>query len=109
MDDILNSLSKKGKKFKHRLRGKKHKPGGTETNALGESAGSSGSLLRPESHVVAGGRDGEQNRTTADVQGDLSEAWPPQPEPISAGGSDDDRQRREADVDKKEEEASQRH
>jgi hypothetical protein len=107
MDDILDSLSKKGKKFKDKLRGKKHKPDRTGVDAAGEIASSSGSLLRPEPHVAAGGHDGEGNRTSTDVQQDRSRDQSPQPEPMPAGGSDDDRQRREADVDQKE--VSQRH
>jgi len=109
MDNILDSLSKTGKKLKHRLRGKKPKPDRTEANTPGESAGLSGSLLRPEPRVVAGGHDGEGNRTSADVQQDRSRDQSLQPEPISAGGSDDDRQRGEAGVDEKEEAVSQSH
>ena len=105
MDDILDSLSRKGRKLKDRLRGKKHKPDRTGTNVTGESAGSPGSFLRPEPHVVAGGRDREGNRTSADVQQDRSRDQSPHPEPMPAGGSNDDQQRRKADID--ENEASQ--
>lgn len=102
MDDILDSLSKKGKNLGHRLRGKKHKPNRTGANTAGESAGSSGSFLRPEPHVVAGGHDREGNRTNIDVQQDRPGDRSPQPEPMSVDGSEDDRQRREAYIDEKE-------
>ena len=109
MDGILNSLSRQGKKFKHRLRGKKHRPDRTEANTPGESARSSGSLLRPEPHTVAGGHDREGNRTGTGVQQDRSGDRSPQPKPMPAGGSDDDHQRREADVDREEEKVGQSH
>jgi len=108
MDDIFDSLSKKGRKLKDRLRGKKRKPDGTGAKTPGESASSSGSFLRPEPHVVAGGRDGEGNRTSTDVRQDRSRGRSPQPEPMPAGGGGGDRQRREADADE-EEEVSKRH
>ena len=107
MDNILDSLSKKGKKLKHRLRGKKHKPDRTGADTPGEGAGSSGSFLRPEPHVVVGGSDGEGYRTSTDVQQDSLRDRSPQLEPVPAGGSDVDRQRREAEVDEKE--VSKRH
>ena len=102
MDNILDSLSKKGKKLKDRLRGKKHKPDRTGANTPGEIAGSSGSLLRPEPRIVAGGHDGEESRTSTDVQQDRSRGPSPQPEPTPAGGGDDAQQKGEADVDEKE-------
>jgi len=103
---MFDSLSKKGRKLKDRLRGKKHKPDKTGANTPGEIAGSSGSLLRPEPRIVAGGRDGEGNRTSTDVQRDLSRNQSTQQEPMPAGG-DDTQQRGEADVDEKE--VSQNH
>ena len=102
MDNIFDSLSKKGRKFRDRLRGKKQKPGRTGTETPGESARSSGSLLRPEPRIVAGGHDGEGNRTSKDVHQDRSRDPSPQPEPTPADGGDDARQRGEADVDEKE-------
>jgi len=107
MDNMLDSLSKKGRKLKDRLRGKKHKPDRTGANTPGGIAGSSGSLLRPEPRIVAGGHDEEGNRTSTDVQRDLSRDQSTQPEPMPAGGDDDTRQRGEADVDEKE--VSQNH
>ena len=109
MDNILDSLSKTGKKLKHRLRGKKPKPDRTEANTPGESAGLSGSLLQPESYAAAGGHDGEGNITNADIQQDRSRNQSPQPEPMPAGRSDDDRQRGEVDVGGKGEAVSQSH
>jgi len=102
MGDIFDSFSKKGRKLKDRLRGKKHKPDRTGADTTGEIAGSSGSVLRPEPHVVVGGRDGDGDRTSTDTQQDCSRDQSPQPEPMSAGGSDDARKRREADVGEKE-------
>jgi len=102
MDNIFNSLSKKGRKIKDRLRGKKHKPDRTGASIPGDIAGSSGSLLRPEPCIVTGGHDGEGNRTSTSVQQDHSRDPSPQPEPTPADGGDDARQRGEADVDEKE-------
>ena len=101
MDDIFDSLSKKGRKLKDRLRGRKHKPDRTGANTPGEIADSSGSLLQPEPRIVAGSHDGEGNRTSTDVQQDHSRDPSPQPEPTPADGGDDARQRGEADVDQK--------
>jgi len=86
MDDMFDSLSKKGRKLKGRLGGKKHKPDGTVANIPGESASSSGSFPRPEPHVVAGGRDEERNRTSTDVRQERSRDRSPQPGPMLAGG-----------------------
>ena len=101
MDGIFDSLSRKGRKLKNRLRGKKHKMDRTGADTAGEITGSSGSLLRPEPHVVAGGHDGEGERTSTDIQQDRSRDQSPHPEPVSAGGSDDARKRSEADVGEK--------
>jgi len=102
MDNMFDSLSKKGRKLKDRLRGKKHKLDKTGANTPGEIAGSSGSLLRPEPRITAGGCGGEGNRTSTDVQRDLSRDQSTQQEPMPAGGDDGARQRGEADVDEKE-------
>ena len=107
MDDIFDSLSKKGRKLKDRLRGKKREPDRTGANTPGDIAGSSGSLLRPEPRTVAGGHDREGKRTSTGVQQDHSRDPSPQPEPTPADGGDDARQRGEADVDEKE--VSQNH
>ena len=107
MDDILDSLSKKGRKFKHLLRGKKNKPDRVGANTPGESAGSSTSLLRPEPRVAAGGHDGEGSGTSTDVRKIRPRDRSRHPEPMPAVGSNDDQQRRKADVDEKE--ASQRY
>jgi len=107
MDNILDSLSRQGKKLKHRLKGKKHKLDRTGANTPGESAGSSISLLRPESRVAASSHDGEGSGTNTDAREVRPTDRSPQPEPMPAGGSNNDRQRREADVDEKE--VSQKH
>ena len=103
MDDILDSLSRQGRKFKDRLKGKKHKRSGKGASTAGERGDSSGSLLRPEPHVVTGGHDGEGSRAGTDVLQVRSRDQFPQPEPVPAGGNvDDDLRRREANVDEKE-------
>ena len=53
--DVRGPFSRLKKKIKHRLTGKKPKSDRTEADAGGERADASGSLLRPESHVVTGG------------------------------------------------------
>jgi len=102
MDNILDSLSKKGRKVKHLFRGKKDKLDRTGAGTSGETAGSSGSLLRPEPRITASDHDGEGNRTSSDVQRDRLRDQSPQPGPMSAGEGDDNLQRREAEVDGKE-------
>ena len=102
MDDILDSLSRQGRKFKDRLRGKKHKPDRTGANITGESAGSSSSLLRPEHRVAASSHYGEGSGTNTDVREVRPRNRSPPPEPMPAGGSSDDQQGRRADVDEKE-------
>ena len=107
MDGILNSLTKQGKKFKHRLRGRKHKPDRTGANAAGEGANSSGLLLRPDSRLVTGGHDGEGSRISTDGSQVRSRDRSPQPRSMQPGGSDEVQKRREADAD--EEEVGQSH
>ena len=103
MDDILDSLSRQGRKLKDRLKGKKHKRGGKGASTAGERGDSSGSLLRPEPRVVAGGQDGEGSRASTDVPQVLLRDQFPQPKPVPAGGNGDDNlRRREANVDEKE-------
>jgi hypothetical protein len=53
--DVREPFSKLKKKIKHRLTGKKPKSDRTETDAGEERADATGSLPRPESHVVTGG------------------------------------------------------
>lgn len=55
MDDLRVSLSKLKKGVKHRLTGRKRKADKTETDGRDETADPSGSLPRPEPHVVTGG------------------------------------------------------
>ena len=104
MDRIRNSFSKfsKFKKdIKHRLKERKRKPDRTGTDAAGERDESSGSFLRPESHITASGHDGEESRTRSDGRQDRSRDRSPQPEPMPAGESSDNPQRRETDVEEK--------
>jgi len=105
MDDIRGSLSKMKKKVKHRLTGKKGKPGVTGANPAGEGADSTSSLPQPESHVVAGkSYDGEADQ--ADTAGEqiLSTDGP---ESVPTCGGDDGQTEGEVDVDGGE--ASQSH
>ena len=107
MDDIRESFSNLKKGFKQRLSGRKHKPGRTGVGPTEESVDSSGSLLRPESRIVAGGDDGKGRGTSTDGRQVRSRDRSPQPEPVPASGYNDDRQRGKAGVDGGE--ASQRH
>ena len=104
MDEFIHSLSRQGRKLKDRLKGNKHKRDRKGANTAGERGDSSGSLLRPEPRVVAGGRDGEGSRTSADVPQVRSKDRSSQPEPMPTGGNDDDDDlwRGEANVSEKE-------
>ena len=95
MDDMLDSLTKQGRKLKQRLRGKKNKPDKTGANTTEENINSSSSLLRPVAHIAAGGHDGAGSRTSANERQTHSRDGSPQPKSVSVGG-------READVDEKE-------
>ena len=85
MDDMLDSLTKQGRKLKQRLRGKRNKPDRTGADNAEERVDSSSSLLRPAPHIVAGGHGGAGSRASADERridsGDRS-----QPEPVSVEG-----------------------
>jgi len=85
-----------------KLRRRKHKPGRTGADTVGERVDSSGSLPRPEPRVAAGGHDGEGSRTSTDGRQIRSRDTSPHPESVLAGGSDNDRKSREEDVDGKE-------
>ena len=102
MDKFLDSVTRKGREVKERLRGKKDGRDKTGANTAEESIGPSSSLLRPVPHIAAGGHDGEGSRTSTDTRQDHSRGRSPQPEPVSVGGSEDDREGREADADEKE-------
>lgn len=93
--DFQKSFSKLKEKVKHRLAGKKRKPGGTGADAVGERADPAGPLPRPEPHVVAGGG---------------SAVRPPQPDepgPVLVCGDEGDQEGGEVDVDGRE--VSRRH
>ena len=103
MDDILDSLSRQGRKLKNRLRGKKHKPDRLGANTPGESARSSGSLLQPELRVAASSHDGEGSGIDTDVRKVRPKDQSPQSEPVpAASGSNNDRQRKKADIEERE-------
>ena len=89
-------------KLKKRLRGKKHKPDRMGANTPAENV-DSGSFLRPEPRVVAGGgHDGEQSGAGTAGKQVASKDRSPQPELMPAGGSDDDGKRGKAGVDGRE-------
>ena len=101
MDNFLDSVTRKGKKVKERLRGKKGKRDKAGANSAEESIRSSSSFLRPVPHVVAGGHDGEGSRASTDTQQVHSRDRSPQPEPVPVGGREDDGEGKEADVGEK--------
>ena len=82
MDDMLDSLTKQGRKLKQRLRGKKDKPDKKGASTT-ESVGSSNSLLRPAPRIAAGGHSGTGSRTSIDERQIHSRDRSPQPESIS--------------------------
>ena len=67
MDDIRESFSKLKKGVKHRLTGRKYKADKTQAGGLEERADPSGSLPRPEPHVVTGS-DREQEGAEPNVE-----------------------------------------
>lgn len=101
MNGILDSLTKQGRKLKHRLGGKKHKPDKRESNAAGEVVDLPGSLLRPEPRVAAGGHDGEGSGISTGGSQVHSRDRYPQPRSMQPSGSDE--------VQKWREEVSQSH
>jgi len=89
--DLGDSFSKLKKKVKHRLAGKKRKPGGNEAGADGEIAGAESSLPRPEPHFMAG--NGEGSGANPDRWQACSTDPPLQPDelgPVEVGGSEND-------------------
>ena len=84
------------KKVKHRLTGKKLKPGGTGINLGGEGTDSMSLLLRPEPHVVAGeSYDGEGDGADAAREHVFSTDQSPRadgPESAPGRGGDDDQE-----------------
>ena len=83
MDDMLDSITKKGRKFKQLMKGKKNKPDKTGVNTAKESIDSSGSLLRPVPHTAAGSHGGGGSRTSTDERDNHSRDRSPQPESVS--------------------------
>ena len=92
---MLDSLTKQGRKFKQRLRGKKNKPDKTGVKTAEETIDSSSSHLQPVPHIAASGHSGAGSRANTDEQQTQSGNRSPQPEPVSVGG-------KEADVDESE-------
>ena len=104
MDNLLDSVTRKGRKLKERLRGKKDKRDKSGVNTAEESIDSSSSFLRP---IATGGHDGKGSGTSTDARQVHSGDRSPQPESVPAEGREDDGEEREADADEKE--ASQGH
>ena len=102
MDDMRKSLSKLKKDFKHRLGGKKRAAEGPWDIAAGETAGSSLSPTRPDSHVTTSGRGEEGSRISADVSRTHSRDQSPQPKPMQAVEGGGNPHGRETDVNEKE-------
>ena len=102
MDNFLDSVTRKGRKVKERLRGKKDKRDKTGANTAEESIDSSSSLLRPVPHIAAGGHDEEGGRTSTDTRQVHPRGRSPRLESVPVGGREDDREGREASADEKE-------
>ena len=97
MDNFLDSVTRKARKVKDGLRGKKGKQDKTGANTADDSIGSPSSLLQPVAHIAAGGHDGEESRASTDTRQVHSRGRSPQPEPVPVGGKDDDGEGKEAD------------
>ena len=91
---MMDSLTKKGRKFKQRFGGKKNKPDKAGADCTGESIDSSNSLLQPAPHIASGGRGGAGSRASADERQTRSGDRSPQPS-VSVGGRDEDVDREE--------------
>ena len=100
MDDFLDSVTRKGRKVKERLRGKKDQRDKTGVSTTEESIDSPSSLLRPVPHIAAGGHDEGGSRTSTDTRQVHSRGRSPQRESVSV--REDDREGKEADADEKE-------
>ena len=89
-DDMLDSVTKHGRKLKQRLRGKKKEPDETGANNTEESIDSPSSLLQPVPPISTGGHGGAGSRTSTDDRQAHSRDGSPQPEPASVGGREED-------------------
>ena len=101
MHNFLDSVTRKGRKVKERLRGKKGKRDKSGTDTAEGSISPSSSYLRPVPHIAASGHDGEGSRASTDTRQVPSRGRSPQPEPVEAVRRDDDGEGKEADVGKK--------
>ena len=86
MDNFFDSVTRKGRKVKERLRGKKGKRDKSGTSAAEENLRSSSSFLRPVPPIAAGGRDGGGSRASTDTQQIHSRDRSPLPETVPVGG-----------------------
>ena len=85
MDDILDSLTKQGRKLKQRLRGRKNKPEKTGADNAEGRVDSSSSFLQSVPHISTGGHDGAGSRASTDERQAHSRDRSPQPESVSVG------------------------
>jgi hypothetical protein len=96
-------LSKLKKKLKPQQPGNKRKPERSGADAGGERVDSTGSLPRPEPHVLSGGDHDQEGSGVNVVEGHVFStnrpSQPDEPEPVPVRGSEDDREGREGDVD----------
>lgn len=99
MDNLLDSVTRKGRKVKERLRGKKDKAG---VNTAEEDVSSSSSLLHPLPHIAAGGHDGEGGGISTDTPQVHPRDISPQPVSVSIKGREDGREGRGVDAGEKE-------
>ena len=102
MDNLLDSVTRKGRKVRERLTGKKDKGDKTGANAAEESTGSPSSLLRPVAHIAGGGHDEKGSRASTDTRQVHSRDQSPQPESVPVGKIDDDGEGKEVGVSEKE-------
>ena len=101
MDNFLDSVTRKGKKVKERLRGKKGKRDKAGANTAEEAIDSSSSLLRPVPQMAAGVHDGEGSRASTNTRQVDSRGRSPQPEAVPVRGSGDIGEGEEVDVGEK--------
>ena len=90
--DMRGSFSRLKKKLKHPLAKSKRKQDRTEEDASGERVDATGSLPRPEPHVVTGGNRDQEGGGANVVEGQVFSAdrslQPDEPEPVPGGESE---------------------
>ena len=102
MENFFDSVTRKGKKARERLRGKKGKRDKAGANTAEEAVDSSSSLLRPVPQIAAGGHDGEGSRASTDTRQVHSGGRSPRPEAVSVGGRGNNGEGEEVEVGERE-------